>query len=71
MGSDSNFKTQINNQKMSFLENENEVAYISNQSMYITQARVTDTLSIGTNNGYGYFDWVVTPTGLALKWRDP
>ena len=69
--SDSNFKTQINNQKMSFLENENEVAYISNQSMYITQARVTDTLSIGTNNGYGYFDWVVTPTGLALKWRDP
>ena len=67
--SDSPLKTQITNSRMSFLDNGNEVAYISNQSMYITQARVTETLSIGTNNGYGYFDWVVTPTGLGLKWR--
>lgn len=64
-----NFKTQITNTKLSFLEGSSEIAYISNQSMYITTARVTDTLSIGTNNGYGYFDWTVTPTGLGLKWR--
>lgn len=63
------FKTQLTNQRLSFLENDIEVAYISNRSMYITNARVTDTLSIGTDNGYGYFDWVVTMTGLGLKWR--
>ena len=69
--SDSDFKTQITNQKLSFLERNNEVAYISNQSMYITQARVTDVLALGTNNGNGYFDWAVTSTGLGLRWRDP
>ena len=67
----SNFMAQLTNTRMSFLEANAEVAYISNQSMYITQARITDTLSLGTNNGYGYFDWTVTPTGLGLKWRDP
>lgn len=64
------FTTQIDNTKMSFKENNTEVAYISNQSMYITNARVTEQLSLGTNNGNGYFDWVVTPTGLGLKWRN-
>ena len=68
--SDSDFKTQITNQRMSFIERGNEVAYISNQSMYITQARVTNVLAIGTNNNNGYFDWVVTTTGLGLRWRD-
>ena len=67
----SSFMAQLTNTRMSFLEANAEVAYISNQSMYITQARITDTLSLGTNNGYGYFDWTVTPTGLGLKWRDP
>lgn len=68
--SDSDFKTQITNQRMSFIERGNEVAYISNQSMYITQARVTNVLAIGTDNNNGYFDWVVTSTGLGLRWRD-
>ena len=67
--SDSDFKTQITNTKMSFTQGNSEVAYISNQSMYITNARVTEKLSVGTNNGNGYFDWTVTPTGLGLKWR--
>lgn len=69
--SDSDFKTQITNQRMSFLERGNEVAYISNQSMYITQARVTNTLTIGKNDGNGYFNWEVTSLGLGLKWIDP
>lgn len=69
--SKSSFKTQITNQKVAFLEGTSEVAYISNRSMFITNARVTEQLSIGTDNGEGYFDWTVTPTGLGLKWRDP
>ena len=68
---DNNFQTQLTNTKMSFMEGNSEVSYISNQSMFITTARVTDALSLGTNNGYGYFDWTVTPTGLGLKWRNP
>lgn len=69
--SNSSFKTQITNQKVAFMEGSSEVAYISNRSMFITNARVTEQLSIGTDNGNGYFDWTVTPTGLGLKWRDP
>lgn len=68
---DNNFQTQLTNTKMAFLEGNSEVAYISNQSLFITTARITDTLSLGTNNGYGYFDWTVTTTGLGLKWRNP
>ena len=67
--SNSSFSTQITNSKMSFLESNMEVAYISNNNMFITNARVTDTLSIGTEI-HGYFDWTVTATGLGLKWRN-
>lgn len=68
--STSDFKTKITNQKVAFTQGEAEVAYISNSSMFITYARVTEQLSIGKDNGNGYFDWTVTPTGLGLKWRD-
>lgn len=64
-----NFRTQITNQKMSFMEGSSEVASISNNSLFITNARVTDTLSVGTEQD-GYFDWTVTATGLGLKWRN-
>ena len=69
--SQSDFKTQITNRKVAFMQGSSEVAYISDSSMYITNARVTQQLSVGTDNGNGYFDWTVTPTGLGLKWRDP
>ena len=62
------FKTEITNTEMAFTENSEKVAYISNSDMYITRARVTDTLSVGTTSN-GYFDFVTLPGGLALKWR--
>ena len=65
----SSFKTEITNTEMAFTENGEKVAYVSNNDMYITRARVTDTLSIGTVNN-GYFDFVTLAGGLALKWRD-
>ena len=40
------FQTQLTNTKMSFLEGTSEIAYISNQSMYITTARITEVLSL-------------------------
>ena len=65
----SSFKTEITNTEMAFTENGEKVAYVSNNDMYITRARVTDTLSVGTVSN-GYFDFVTLPGGLALKWRD-
>ena len=65
----SSFKTEITNTEMAFTENGEKVAYVSNNDMYITRARVTDTLSVGTVNN-GYFDFVTLAGGLALKWRD-
>ena len=64
----SSFKTAITNTEMAFTDNNEKVAYISNSDMYITRARVTDTLSVGTTNN-GYFDFVTLPGGMALKWR--
>lgn len=64
----SNFKTEITNTEMAFKESGEKVAYISNSDMYITRARVTDTLSVGTVD-HGYFDFVTMAGGLALKWR--
>ena len=66
--SDSPFKTQLTNEKLSFTENDEEVAYISNNSMYITQARVTNTLSVGEENT-GWFDWTMISSGLGMKWK--
>ena len=65
----SSFKTEITNTEMAFTENGEKVAYVSNNDMYITRARVTDTLSVGTVNN-GYFDFVTLSGGLALKWRN-
>lgn len=65
---DSDFKTRITNEKMSFMQGNDEVAFIQYNRMYITEARITDRLSIGTEEN-GYFDWVTTEDGLGLKWK--
>ena len=65
---DSPFKVNISNEKVSFTQNGEEVAFIQYNRMHITEARVTDRLSIGTEDN-GYFDWVTTNDGLGLKWR--
>lgn len=55
---DSNLNVQILNDRLSFLEGNTEVAYISNQKLYITTAEVTDQLIItrpGLDSSF-YFD---------------
>lgn len=66
--SDSNFKAQLTNEKLAFKENSEDIAYISNKSMYITNARITEQLSLGVAE-QGYFDWQVSDEGVGLKWR--
>lgn|GEM_PF-2270464 len=65
---DSPFTTRLDNTRLSFMENGNEVAYISNNRLYIIQAQVRDRLQIGTEEN-GFFEWITTPNGLGLWWR--
>lgn len=46
-GQKGRFSTQITNQKMSFKDNEMEVAYVSNQELNINRAVIKDRMSIG------------------------
>ena len=65
---DSPFTATLDNKKLAFLENNNEVAYISNNKMYITQAEVNDSLKIGSGAN-GFFTWKEGINGnLSLKW---
>ena len=45
--SNSPFKTVLDNEKLAFVENGTEVAYISNQKMHITNAEVEEELQMG------------------------
>ena len=48
--------------KLSFYDqNENEVAYISDQKLYITEAHITGALTLGRY-------YISTANGLAFKW---
>ena len=51
------FETQITDQKLAFKDNGEEVAYISNQEMYITKATITDQMQIG--------NFIIKPSGTA------
>jgi hypothetical protein len=63
----SGFMTRITNQRISFLQDNQEVAYISNRKLYITEAQVTNRLSFGTGDTE-LFAWVTTESGMGLKW---
>jgi len=73
------FITKLGNEKLSFIQDGVEVAYVQHNKLFITEAQVTDSLSVGTDDN-GYFDWYIIPNkvvngavttfgGMALKWR--
>lgn len=45
--SDSDFKTNITNEKLAFLQNGNEVAYFANNQMYVTDGNFANSMTIG------------------------
>lgn len=63
----SGFMTRITNTRISFLDNNQEVAYISNKKLYVTEAQITSRLIFGTTTQEA-FAWVTTDAGLGLKW---
>ena len=65
---DSPFMASLDNTKLAFLENNNEVAYISNNKMHITQVEISTNLKIGDEEK-GFFTWQQGANGnLSLKW---
>ena len=63
------FVAKLSNDKLAFLEDGLEIAYISNKKLYITDAEVKNKLTIG-NPENGYFDFIPRKNGnLSVKWR--
>jgi len=67
--SDSKFTAVLTNQKLAFKEDNREVAYISNNALNISNARIEQTLAIGKES-VGWFDWNMGSDGMTLKWRE-
>ena len=65
------FTAELSNDQLSFKENGQTIAYISNQSLVITNAEIRNRLSLG-NEERGWFDFIPRATGnLSIQWRDP
>ena len=65
------FKARLTNTKLSFMEDDDEIAYYSNRAMFITEARITDTFNIGSNRKDmpGWFQYHMEKDGLAMSWK--
>lgn len=56
--SDSVIKAVLQNDRLSFVESGQEVAYISNRTLFIKDAQITQTLRFG-NADSGYYIWAI------------
>lgn len=64
------FTAELSNEELAFNENGQTIAYISNQSLVITNAEIRNKLSLG-NESRGWFDFIPRANGnLSIKWRD-
>lgn len=59
---DSPFTARLDNNRLAFLQDGVEVAYISNNKLYITHAHVTQRLTLGT------LETSVTTEGVVSRW---
>jgi len=68
-GDDSPFSINIDNEKMGFLQNGQEIAYVQYNKMHINAIEAMDRLSVGAAADGGYFDFISTEYGMGIKWR--
>ena len=59
---------KLSNTKLSFLWNGSEVAYFSDNKLYVTNVEAIERMSVGTSAN-GYLDIVTTATGVGFMWR--
>ena len=63
------FTAELSNEELAFKENGTKIAYISNNSLVITNAEIRNKLSLG-NETRGWFDFIPRSSGnLSIKWR--
>lgn len=63
------FTAELSNEQLAFKENGQIIAYISNQSLVITNAEIRYRLSLGTEER-GWFDFIPRSSGnLSIVWR--
>ena len=66
--SSSSMKMRLTNTRLAFVQSGTEVAYFSDNQLYVTRLEAVEQISIGTAAN-GYLDIVTTPSGVGLKWR--
>lgn len=66
--STSSIKMRLTNTRLAFVQSGKELAYFSDNKLYVTRLEVVEQISIGTSAN-GYLDMVTTPTGVGFKWR--
>lgn len=68
-GENQQYSINIDNEKMGFLQDGSEVAYIRYNKLHINAVEVMDRLSVGAAADGGYFDFISTEYGMGVKWR--
>lgn len=64
------FTAELSNEELAFKENGQKIAYISNNSLVITNAEIRNKLSLG-NESRGWFDFIPRTSGnLSVVWRN-
>ena len=68
-GDESPYSINIDNEKMGFLQNGVEIAYVQYNKMHINAIEAMERLSVGAAADGGYFDFISTEYGMGVKWR--
>lgn len=68
-GEKQQYSINIDNEKMGFLQDGSEVAFIQYNKLHINTVEAMDRLSVGAAADGGYFDFISTEYGMGVKWR--
>lgn len=68
-GEKQQYSINIDNERMGFLQDGSEVAFIQYNKLHINAVEAMDRLSVGAAADGGYFDFITTEYGMGVKWR--
>lgn len=68
-GEKQQYSINIDNERMGFLQDGSEVAFIQYNKLHINAIEAMDRLSVGAAADGGYFDFISTEYGMGVKWR--
>lgn len=68
-GEKQQYSINIDNERMGFLQDGSEVAFIQYNKLHINAVEAMGRLSVGAAADGGYFDFISTEYGMGVKWR--